>query len=188
MKKTILLFVICSPFFSCNQNEAQSLSNQELTSEGGSIYLAKLKDEISKLESRLLKAQDAKKDKEAAKELIAKTQNLVKEFPKDSSAAELLFKAGDVSRGLGEYRKAIELWGTVSRDYPTYNNAAHALFLQGFTFDADLEDKENAIKYYQQFLKEYPKHSLSQQVIMLLSVIEKSSTELVKEYEKNKNR
>lgn len=178
MKINILLFVIFLPFIACNQSE-------DSTAPQKTIFLEKLKGEIDKLEAKLLIAEDAKKDKETAIQLIEKSKNYVKEFPKDSASAEILFKAADVARGLGEYGKAIQMWGEVWRDYQDYENAPQALFLQGFTFDADLKDKDLAEQYYKKFLKNYPEHPLAAQVKMLLSVIDKTSEELIKEFKKN---
>lgn len=182
MKKLILLLTIFIPFTGCNQTNSTQSENSN-----SSVSVETLKSEIAELEAILLKAQDAKKDQISAEALVSKSQLFVEQFPKDTSAALILFKAADVSRGLGEYGKAIQLWGNVWRDYPDFEKAPLALFLQGFIFDSNLEDKANAKKYYVQFLEKFPSHELAGQVKMLLSVIGKSSDELVKEFEKNKN-
>ncbi|MCR9287721.1 MAG: tetratricopeptide repeat protein [Bacteroidetes bacterium] len=179
MKNLFLFLSIFIPLIGCNQTNSTSskTTNQ-------SISYDTLKNEINELESILLKAQDAKKDKISAEALISKSELFVKQFPKDTSAALVLFKAADVSRGLGEYGKAIQMWGKVWRDYPDFEKAPLALFLQGFTFDANLQDKANAKKYYEQFSEKYPNDKLVEQVNMLLSVIGKSSEELIHEFKK----
>jgi len=182
MKNLILLLTVFLPFIGCNQTNSTQSENSN-----PSVSAETLKTEIAELESILRKAQDAKKDKTSAEALINKSQLFVGQFPKDSSVALILFKAADVSRGLGEYGKAIQMWGKVWRDYPDFEKAPLALFLQGFTFDSNLEDKANAKKYYERFLEKFPNHELAGQVKMLLSVIGKSSDELVKEFEKNQN-
>lgn len=182
MKNFILILAILLPFIGCNQTNS---TNSE--SSNTSISSDNLKGEISELEAILLEAQDAKKDPASAASLIAKSQQLVEQFPQDTLAALILFKAADVARGVGEYGKAIQMWGKVWRNYPDFEKAPLALFLQGFTFDANLQDKVNAKKYYDQFLEKYPEDELAKQVKMLLNVIGKSPDELVKEYEKNQN-
>lgn len=182
MKNIILFLATFIPFIGCNQTNPTHSENSN-----PSVSAEILKNEIADLEAILIKAQDAKKNRKTAERLITKSKLFIEHFPKDTSSALILFKAADVSRGLGEYGKAIQMWGTVWRDYPDFEKAPLALFLQGFTFDANLQDKVNAKNYYDQFLAKHPEHELVKQVKMLLSVIGKSSDELVKEFEKTQN-
>ncbi|MEZ4933924.1 MAG: hypothetical protein R2788_17600 [Saprospiraceae bacterium] len=59
-----------------------------------------------------------------------------------------------------------------------------ALFLQGFTFDSELQDAKMAhsiIKFFENLHND----SLATQVKELLQVVEMSPTDLVKQFEKN---
>ncbi len=181
MKKIIFLAVILLPFTACNQT-SKSSKKAEAT-----IFKKELKREIKELEVRLIKAEDANKDRPAAEQLIEKSRIYAQTFPQDSLSASYLFKAADVARGIGEYGKAIQFWGDVWRHFKNYDKAPLALFLQGFTFDTNLQDKQRAEKYYADFLKRYPNHPLAAQVKQLLAVVDKPVDELVKEFQK-KNR
>ena len=176
MEKLILVLILFLPFIACNQNQTASEQDEPSKEE--------LIAEIKELEARLLKALDAQKDMEAAKALIVKSEDYVKQFPKDSLAASYLFKAADVSRGIKDFGNAIKLWGQVWRNYEDYSKAPDALFLQGFTFDNDLQDKKMAKKYYEDFLQKYREHQYSGQVRQLLAVLGKSTEELIKEFQK----
>lgn len=176
MEKLILLFILFLPLIACNQSQEENAAKE--------VSKEKLEIQIKELEARLIKAEDAQKDMQAAKELIAKSVEFAKLYPKDSLSASYLFKAADVSRGIKDFGNAVKLWGQVWRTYGNYSKAPDALFLQGFTFDNDLEDKKMAKKYYEDFLKKYPSHPYANQVQQLLGVLGKSPEELIKEFQK----
>ena len=138
--------------------------------------------EIEQLEKQLLKSGDASKEKETALALVEKCSGYAKAFPNDAQTPGLLFKAGDVARGAKEYGKAVQLWGQLWRNHGDHPKAPMALFLQGFTFDSELQDAKMASKYYQDFLKTYPNDSLATQVRQL-QVVEMSPTDLVKQFQ-----
>lgn len=144
-----------------------------------------LLEEIHSLEKQLLETGDASKEKKAALALVEKCNAYAKAYANDPATPGLLFKAADVARGAKEYGKAVQLWGQVWRQYGEHPQAPMALFLQGFTFDSELQDAKMARKYYQDFLKTYPNDSLATQVKQLLQVVEMSPTDLVKQFEKN---
>lgn len=123
----------------------------------------------------------AKQD--TARLLVELSKTFVAENPDDENAATILFRAADVARGLREYGQAIELWGRVWRSYSDFTRAPDALFLQGFTFDADLRDAANAEKYYTLFLQKYPDHELAAQVQQLLHVVSEQPEELIKKFQ-----
>ncbi len=105
-------------------------------------------------------------------------------YPQDSLAPEVLFRAADVLRGAGEFGKAIQLWGQVWRRYPQHRLAPDALFLQAFTFDNDLNAKEEARAYYEKVMAHYPDHPLAMQAAQLIQVLDKSLNELVRQFER----
>ncbi|MFQ5448910.1 MAG: tol-pal system YbgF family protein [Saprospiraceae bacterium] len=143
-----------------------------------------MKKEIAGLEKELLKTGDASKNEDVALQLVTKSEQFAKEFPRDSLTPVLLFKAADVAKGLGRFGKAVQLWGTVWRQYPQYEKAPMALFLQGFTFDSDLRDAPMATKYYREFLQQFPENPLAEQVKQLIAVVEQNPEDLIKSFEK----
>ncbi len=144
-----------------------------------------LLDEIAQFEKVLLQEGDATKEKETAMAMVEKCEQYASAFPNDSATPNLLFKAADVARGAKDYGKAVQLWGQLWRTYPGHPQAPMALFLQGFTFDSDLQDVKMASKYYTEFLGKYPEDSLAAQVKQLLQVVETSPSDLIKQFEKN---
>ena len=140
--------------------------------------------EIGQLEKQLLKTGDASKEKETALAFVEKCNGYAKAFPDDPKSPDLLFKAADVARGAKEYGKAVQLWGQLWRKYGNHPKAPMALFLQGFTFDGELQDAKMASKYYRDFLQTYPNDSLATQVQQLLQVVEISPEDLIKQFER----
>lgn len=122
-------------------------------------------------------------DRNVADSVVSSQVKFAEQFPNDPAAPNYLFRAGDVSQSIGEYAKAIELWETVRKKYPSFNQNADALFKIAFCFDEDLRDKINAKKTYEQFLQEYPRHPLAEQVNKLIPLLDRDPEEVVKEFE-----
>ena len=118
-------------FLSCSQDKKTSLglsmqkSHKEL---GDEIQL--LKDSLAGSTEQL--------DKETALQFIMKSEAYALAFPMAADAAETLFRAADVARGIGEHKLAIDLWTNLRTSFSESPLSADALFMIGFTQDADL--------------------------------------------------
>lgn len=176
--KNLIYPLFCIFFFVACTNSTDSQTDSAVAQSNES-----LKAEIAKLEAELLKTGDATKSQEAASQLVKKSQAYAEDYPDDKETPELLFKAGDVANGMKDFGKAIQLWGMVWRKHPDHPRAPMALFLQGFTFDSQMNKANMARKYYLEFLKQYPENDLTAQVRQLLTVINTSADDLVKKYE-----
>jgi tetratricopeptide (TPR) repeat protein len=138
---------------------------------------------IKTSEKNLLK-DISKIDVEATRKVIADYDAFVAAYPKDTSSAQLLFKAGDLSRGIGEYGKAIKYWGDMREFFPTYRLTPDAMFLQAFTYEENLRDKDNAKRYYEMFLSKFPKHPFAEVAKQALQVIDIPTEQLIENFEK----
>src|SRR5436189_51433 len=98
-----------------------------------------------------LRAIDTKK----AKEMIELYKTYASKYATDTISSEYLFKAADISNGIGEYHQAIDLYKIVSGKRE-FRKKAVALFLQGFIYENQLKDYFQARKIYEEFLKQYP--------------------------------
>ncbi len=185
MKNIIILsflILFCSAF-SCNQSG--SIENATSVNNSNSKTLLK---EIDKLEAKLRKAKLVTDEMPAAKELVKKSQSFSEAHPQDKKTAAVLFKAADVARGIGEYGKAIQLWGKVWRNYPNFDKAPDAVFMQAFTYENNLNDIQNAKRYYLQFIEKFPENPLREQAIIALKNLGKSPEDLIKEFQKNEKK
>ena len=106
---------------------------------------------IIELHKQLVTEETGEMDTELAGRIVEMSEAFSNANPEGPNTAEILFKAGDIARGMGAQGKAIQLWGEVWRSFPESKYAAYSLFFQGFTFDNDLQDKDMAMKYYQEF-------------------------------------
>lgn len=124
----------------------------------------------------------------AAKDVVAyaKEAELYMSIYGDSLAAEHLFNAGDLYRGVGDYTKALETWYIVYKSYDRdgHPKAPHAMFQCGFTYDSVLGKKDLAKTLYNMFLKRYPNHALAKDTKLLLANLDKSPEDLIKEFQK----
>jgi tetratricopeptide (TPR) repeat protein len=141
---------------------------------------------IDSLEQVLAVDPDVVKHMKTANALIGEIETFAKTYPSDSTALELLMKAGEIARGLGKYDKAIELLSMVWVKHPKHRLAPPALFLQGFIYDNDLSDSTLAVQHYREFLLRYPEHELAPQVQTLMEVVGKSPEELIKTFEQRR--
>lgn len=112
--------------------------------------------------------------------------NLYKEYAEkykeDTISSEYIFKAADILNGIGEYREAIVLYKLVAGK-PDFRKNAVALFLQGFIYENALKDYFQARTVYEEFLKKYPDHPLSDDVNYSIQNLGKSPEELIRAFE-----
>lgn len=115
----------------------------------------------------------------------AKDSELYMSVYGDSLAAEYAFNAADLYRGIGDYKRALDMWLLVykayERDHP---KAPHALFQCAFTYDTVLDRKDLAKTLYTSFLKKYPNHNLAKDAQLSLKSVDKSPEDLIKEFQK----
>src|ERR1051326_7415259 len=84
-----------------------------------------------------------------------------RKFPRDTKAANFLFKASDISAGaLHQYEQAVSLLDQITRNYPSFKKLPMCYFQLGAIYDDDLNDDAKAKGYYDTFLEKFPDHPL----------------------------
>lgn len=146
--------------------------------------IAETKSQIKQLEDSLMAAPVGKNYQSHAPELVKLMSDYVEKNPKDTISAMYLFKAGDISRGLGKFDDAINFWQSLCEKYPDHRRAPDALFLQAFTFENDVKDLNKAKNLYEEFLKKYPNHAFSANIPVILENLGKSPEELIEALKK----
>ncbi|MCH8903166.1 MAG: tetratricopeptide repeat protein [Bacteroidetes bacterium] len=107
------------------------------------------------------------------------------DFPEDSLAAELLFKAAELQKNyLRDFEKAIYLLDQAYKKYPEHHRAPYCLFFLGLIYQDDMKELEAAKERYEWFLKQYPDHDFADDVQFLLDNLGKSDEEILKDLEK----
>lgn len=183
MKKIshLILAAIVFSFVSCN-------NNQESNPETKTLSKAEMEDFIKQNESLLKPDLNNEKGKNQAEVLVKAYQDFITTYPKDTICAEYLFKAADISRGLGRSLHAVDLYVKLVDQYPSSQKAPLALFLQGFLFDNELNDDKKAGELYKLFIEKYPQNKLVKDAEFSLNNLGKSDEELIEEFEKNQKK
>lgn len=179
MKNLHLLTIIFLALIFATCGEPDRMADENKTKD-------RLAEEILALEGTLKKQMDNPTiDTASAVSLIEKTDLFADRFQQDSLTPHFLFKSGAVARGIGQYEKAVGLWGRVVTVYPDFEKVPESIFFQGFTYDNDLENMPKAKEKYEAFLQQYPKHPIAQDAKMLLEVVQsgKTANEVVKEFQ-----
>lgn len=144
-----------------------------------------LEDNIAEYEAELFKPTQTKLDKRKALDLVNLYVEYATQYPEDSLSPEYLFKAADISMNLNRPRKTIELFDQILVSYPNYSKTATALFLKAFVYEDQLQDYEEAKKYYTLFIETYPDSDFADDAKISLSNLGKSPEELIKEFEES---
>ncbi len=144
----------------------------------------KLVQEIKLLEDTLKAKADKQINRELARELVDKSVIFSEAFPEDELTPAYLFRAGNVAVGIGSFKEAVGYFEIIHQKYNSYDRAPDALFMEGFTYENHLNDKENAKRCYNDFLEKFPDDQLADQVRVVIENIDKTPEELVKSFQK----
>ena len=96
------------------------------------------KDLISllELENKLMQAEDAAANETLAKEVLVVYDEFINAYPDAEQIPELLFKSGEVLKGLGAHLKSAKAFHKVHTQFPNAKVAPIALFHQAHCFEA----------------------------------------------------
>lgn len=86
---------------------------------------------------------------------IAFYKTFLKDFPKDTRIAQVLYQQGQALYKLEYYKDAIETWGQLAKQYPESPLSERAMFQSARTL-FDLGDSTAAVKAYQAYINEFP--------------------------------
>ena len=161
----LIIGLICFPF--CLWGQVDSFLHQ-----------------INELELVLQEAEDVNRTQELAITYISLIQSFALSYPKEKETPELLFRAGDVSVGLKQYKQARDIWDQLIQQYPEHTLHARSLFFKGFVFDTKLSDIERARTAYRLFLDSYPEHELSATASLLLQQLGSTDQDLIEQHKK----
>jgi tetratricopeptide (TPR) repeat protein len=169
MKYLLLFSAVLSLIFSCKNENHSAIANPK---------------EIKIIEDSLLRSPIGTNYKSKAPVLITMMAEYANHNPKDTLAPVYLFKAGDLSRGLGKFEDAIQYWALLYKEYPEYKRAPDALFLEAFTYENEIKDLPKAKALYEEFLKKYPTHDFAANIPVLLENLGKTPEELIESFKK----
>lgn len=173
MKNKFFLSVFCMMvFFSCS-NDKKPDEKQALISQ------------IDSLQKNMFNPKSMELEKNLAFKGITAYQDFVKKFPEDSvHSAEYLFRLSDLLRAVGDNRKAIEVLGQITKNYPSFKKTPECIFLQGYYYQEFFGDTVRAKEFYLQLISKYPTHAFAYDAKALMKMFGKSEQEIIKGFEK----
>lgn len=180
MKKTLLflalagftLFTACGD--SSNTANADSL---KAASEGRQKCI----DDILAAEKAMANSKEY--DSKLALEALRAYNTFFTKYPKDTLAAEYLFKASDIAQGTGNYQQAAIYLETILDQHTGYNKYPDALFAAAHVYDEYLENVNNganrAVELYDFIMEKYPSSPYAEQSRILKQYVGKPDSVLI---------
>lgn len=172
MKKVIVMVFSAAVLFSCGSKEENTQATPQ-----------EWQSKIETMEQSLFNSNDKMFNDSIAAAVIVAYDEYASLFPDDPETPDYLFKAGEVSLGLGKPVKSMSYFKKVYDLYPDFERAAYSLFLQAYVLDNHLNDDQHAGEVYTSFIKKYPDHPMAKDAEFSIQNLGKSDEELIKEFE-----
>ena len=168
MKNSILFIALMAIFAvaGCNRNPKTSL------------------DDVKKAEEAMFNA-DMTTNQDAVAGAIATFSKYVEDNPEAIEAADVLFKAVEVSVNTRQDpQQSIGLVNKLVTDYPKFDKNPVALFmLATFVYDEQLGDLDKARETYQQVIDNYPESPFAKDAEISITQLGMTPEELIKMFE-----
>ena len=141
-------------------------------------------DDVKKAEEAMFNA-DMTTNKDAVAGAVATFSKYVEDNPEAADAADVLFKAVEVSVNTKQDpQQSIGLVNKLVADYPQFDKNAVALFmLATFVYDEQLHDLDKARETYQQIIDNYPDNPFAKDAEISITQLGMTPEELIKMFE-----
>ncbi|MCO4807645.1 MAG: tetratricopeptide repeat protein [Flavobacteriales bacterium] len=142
--------------------------------------------EITKMESELVSKQDlnVETNRVLAERIVTRYRDYITMNPTDSASAEYLFKAADISVGLGNYEASINYINRLTKDFPKYEKVVEIWLFKGFIYENYMDSHAQAVKAYEELILKYPNHRLAQDAQAAIDNLTLSEEELLEKFKK----
>ncbi len=138
---------------------------------------------IDSMETILFADEEAEADPSAGIQLVREYARFYQNNEKDSLAVDMLFKAGEVSMGIGQGNLAVKYFRTVANDHTDFHKSPEALFLCGFCEETLNKDTAQARFFYESFVKKFPEHKLAEDAQFSIQNMSMSDEELIRMFQ-----
>jgi len=138
---------------------------------------------VMELEAKLMQVQDTASDVELAKEVLEAYREFLKTYPDTEKMPEILFKSGEILKGLGAYLQSAQSFYRVHTKFPSSKLAPLALFQQADCFEA-VDQRLTAKNTYEEFMERYPNHPYIEQAKGMIRLLHFSDEELIHQFQK----
>lgn len=142
--------------------------------------------EIAQMETELRGRTDLSVhvNKAKADVLVKRYRDYVNMNPRDSISAEYLFKAADLSIGMGNYEASIAFLDRITQDHAQYHKIVEIWLFKGFVYENYLNSHAKAVETYQTLIEKYPNHRLAQDAKAAVENLSLSEEELMEKFKK----
>ena len=137
---------------------------------------------LLQLENQLMQVEDAAANETLAKEVLVVYDEFISAYPDAEQIPELLFKSGEVLKGLGAHLKSAKAFYKVHTQFPNSKIAPIALFHQAHCFEA-LDQQLKAKNTYENFIERYPNHPYVSQAKGMIQILNLSDEELIQKFQ-----
>ena len=166
MKTTYFLsFLFALSFWSC-KNEATSSPQQDSME-----HLENMLNHLTDEQTGRIKPNEARMYLDSVKQFIIN-------YPDAEECPQQLYKAAEVARSIQDYSKALAFYVQIEKDFPKYEKAPKALFMQAFTYGEDLNDDAKAKELYEAFIAKYPDDDFVDDAQILIETMGKTDEEI----------
>lgn len=171
MRNSLIILSAALFFAACNTTQ-KPLTESEKS-------LAK----IDSLESVLFADAEANADPSAGMKLVREYARYYQMNTTDSLGIDMLFKAGEVSMGIGQGNLAVKYFRRVADDHADFPKSPEALFLCGFCEENLNRDTAQARFFYESFVKKFPEHKLAEDAQFSIQNMRMSDEDLIKMFQ-----
>lgn len=137
---------------------------------------------ITSLEKQL-ENEGAKPDPAKLTQLLDSYIAFVDHNSADTMAADYLYKAVNLCIGVNNGARAMQLIDRTLNEFPKSSYTPETVFLKAYVYENLLSDYGQASKVYNDFIRKYPSHDLTDDAEAALKYLGKSPEELVREFE-----
>lgn len=144
------------------------------------------KAEIAEMEANLKSSgkMDQGVNKAKADALVKRYRDYINMNPHDTASADYLFKAADLSVGLGDYESAIRYLDRITTDFTWYDRIVEIWLFKGFVYEAHMNKHGEAVATYRKLIEKYPNHRLAKDAQAAIDNMTMSEEELLEKLQK----
>lgn len=172
---SLVLTVQCSP------SEPVDAADRLASSGNSGMMWASIEQQLD----GLVDLDNGLMDTARAQSTLRSLLNYADSFPTDSHAGTALFYAGDIAQGMGLYWDGVKYLNRAYREFPSSKRAPEAVLLQAFVLDEHLNQKELALKSYEDFIERYPNHPRAREVRGMISLLNEGEEAFIQRIKEN---
>lgn len=143
-------------------------------------------NDITELEEQLKKAE-ARPQRTQLDELLNKYVSFVDKYPQDTTAELYLYRAVNLTMGMGDGQTAMKLIDRTINEFPKSSRLAETVFLKAYVYENILSEYGKAAAIYRDFATRFPDHELADDAQIALNNMGKTPEELIREFEAQKS-